>query len=327
MKSFEYIAPESLKEAVGLLGINNGYAEVLAGGTDLITCLKQGLMEPQRLVSLKNISELKRIKVTSKEITLGSMVTFKDLAAHPAIQRQFPSIITAVKGVSSAQMQAMGTIGGDLCQRPRCWFYRNGMGLFGMKDGVSLIQEGDNRYHAIFGNDGPALFVSPTSLGPVLQSLGAIVNISKGRALGQVMSTPCSTFFRTPQSESDRETILSANDILESVTIPVANMSNATYEIRHRSGLDWPYVTASVSFKNEGGRAGGGSIVLGHVAPRPWAAVHASNLLNGSVVDEKLAENCAEAAVRGARPLSRNGYKIHMVKTAVKRAVMAAANV
>ena len=327
MKSFEYVAPESLKEAVGLLGVNDGYAEVLAGGTDLITCLKQGLLEPQRLVSLKNISELKRIKVTADQITIGSMVTLKDLAAHPAIRRQFPSIVTAIKGVASTQMQAMGTVGGDLCQRPRCWFYRNGMGLLAMKDGESLVEQGDNRYHAIFGNDGPALFVSPSSLGPVFQSLGASMDVVKGSELGNIRTVPASEFFKTPRNESDRETVLGANDVLESITIPASNMRNATYEIRHRSGLDWPYVTASVAFRNDRGRAGGGSIVLGHVAPRPWAAVHASNLLNGSAVDERLAENCAEAAVRGARPLSRNGYKIHMVKTAVKRAVMAAANI
>jgi xanthine dehydrogenase YagS FAD-binding subunit len=282
MKSFEYVAPDSIKEAVGLLGANDGYAEVLAGGTDLVTCLKQGLTEPQRLVSLKNISELKRIKVTADEITIGSMVTLKDLAAHPVIQRQFPSILTAINGVASTQIQTMGTVGGDLCQRPRCWFYRNGMGLFGMEDGTSLVEQGDNRYHAIFGNDGPALFVNPSSLGPVLQSLGATVNFAMGVASGAIKSVPISQFFKIPKEESDRETVLKANDVLESITIPASNMSNATYEIRHRSGLDWPYVTASIAFKNEAGRAGGGSIVLGHVAPRPWAAVHASNLLNGS---------------------------------------------
>ena len=327
MKSFEYVAPETLKEAVGLLGANSGYAEVLAGGTDMITCLKQGVMQPQRLVSLKNLPDLKRIEVSKEKVTIGSMVSLKDLAAHPAIQRQFPSIVIAVKGVASAQMQAMGTIGGDLCQRPRCWFFRNGMGLFGMKDGASLVEEGDNRYHAIFGNDGPALFVNPSSLGPVLQALGASVNIASGSTQGRVRSVQISDFFQTPNSESDRETILKPNELVESVTIPGLGMKNATYEIRHRSGLDWPYVTASVAYKDEGGRAGGGSIVLGHVAPRPWAAIHASNLLNGSVIDESLAENCAEAAVRGARPLSRNGYKVHMVKTAVKRAVMAAAQI
>ncbi len=335
MKSFEYVAPESIKEAVELLSKGDprlsfgphGVTEVLAGGTDLITCMKQGLTEPTRLVSLKNIAELKRIEVSKDRITIGAMVSLKDLAAHPAIQRRFPSIVTAVKGVASAQMQAMGTLGGDLCQRPRCWFYRNGMGLLAMKDGVSLVEQGDNRYHAIFGNDGPAMFVSPSSLGPVLQSLGASVNVASGAASGAVRPVPVSEFFQTPRTEQERETVLKSNDLLESVSIPITSMKNATYEIRHRSGLDWPYVTASVAFRDENGRAAGGSIVLGHVAPRPWAAIHASNLLNGSVIDDRLAEKCAEASIRGARPLSRNGYKLHMVKTAVKRAVLEAATI
>ena len=325
MKSFEYVAPESVKEAVQSLVGTRGETEVLAGGMDLITSMKQGLTQPKRLVSLKNIPSLKRIEVSQEKVVIGSMVTLKDLAAHPAIQRQFPSLVTAVKGIGSAQMRAIGTVGGDLCQRPRCWFYRNGMGLFAVKDGVSLVEEGDNRNHAIFGNDGPALFVNPSSLGPALLALGAEVNIAMGTMSGAVRKVNASSFFQTPSSEEQRETILGVNDLVESISIPVSGLKNATYEVRHRSGLDWPYVTASAAFQAKDGRADGGSIVLGHVAPRPWPAVHASNLLNGSVIDDDLAEKCADAAVRGARPLSRNGYKVHMVKAAVKRAVLAAA--
>ena len=325
MKSFEYVAPESIKDAVGFLTGGRGQSELLAGGMDLITSMKQGLTEPKRLVSLKNIPSLKRIEVSQEEVTIGSMVSLKDLAAHPAVQRQFPSLVTAVKGIGSAQMRALGTVGGDLCQRPRCWFFRNGMGLFPTKDGVSLIEEGDNRYHAIFGNDGSALFVSPSSLGPALAALGAKVNIATGSSRGGIRTVSAGNFFKTPSSDQERETILGFNDLVESVSIPVSGLKNATYEVRHRSGLDWPYVTASVAFQAKDGRADGGSIVLGHVAPRPWPAIHASNLLNGSLIDDDLAEKCAEASVRGARPLSRNGYKVHMVKAAVKRAVLAAA--
>jgi len=323
MKSFQYVAPETIQEAVALLGDQWGQSEVLAGGTDLITCLKQGIEEAERLVSLKHITALKRIKVHRKEVEIGSMVTLKELAAHPVIQDHFPALATAIQGIGSPQIMAMGTVGGDLCQRPRCWFYRNGMGRFGVKNGVSLVESGDNRYHAIFGNDGPALFVSPSSLGPAFQVLGASVNLVG--AGDQSRKLAVTDFFRTPRQENERETVLKPNEILESIVLPLSGLKNATYEIRHRAGLDWPFVTASVAFDHQGGKASNGSIVLGHVAPRPWQAVHASNLLNGSALNEALAERCAEEAVRGARPLSRNAYKVHMVRTAVKRAVLSAA--
>src|SRR5215471_201022 len=136
MKSFEYASPTDLDAAIGLLDSKPGEVEILAGGTDLVTSLKQGLTSPKRLVSLKAIPSL--------------------------------------EGIGSPQIINMGTIGGDLCQRPRCWYYRQGFGLLGQLDGKSLIPDGDNRYHAIFANDGPAYFVSASVLGPPLVALGAV---------------------------------------------------------------------------------------------------------------------------------------------------------
>ena len=161
----------------------------------------------------------------------------------------------------------MGTIAGDLCQRPRCWYYRQGFGLFGQLDGKSLIPDGDNRYHAIFGNEGPAYFVSPSVVAPPLIALGATLEIAGPNS--KTRQVPVAEFFRIPKSADERENILAANEVITQISIPVEGRRNATYEIKQRQGLDWPLVSASVAFGVPGGSKP--EIVLGHVAPDPLA--------------------------------------------------------
>jgi xanthine dehydrogenase YagS FAD-binding subunit len=216
----------------------------------------------------------------------------------------------------------IGTVGGDLCQRPRCWYFRNGFGLLAKEGDFSLVPHGDNRYHAIFGNEGPAYFVSASSFGPPLIALGATVTLAGPNGSRTI---PVAQFFRTPQSEKERETALKPNEILTQIDIPVRGLRNATYEVRHRHGLDWPYVTASVAYAAKGGSAAEAQIALGHVAPTPWLATAAARLLEGPLVDAALAAKCGQTATQGAKPLSRNAYKVQMVQTSVKRAILAAA--
>jgi xanthine dehydrogenase YagS FAD-binding subunit len=323
MKSFEYAAPKTLKEAAGLLGDKWGATEVLAGGTDLITSLKQYLTEPRRVVSLRNISELKGIEVEKSGLRVGAMTTLAGLAEDKHVKEHFPCLVTAAGGVGSPQLMSVGTVGGDLCQRPRCWYFRNGFGLFAKHEGASLVRNGENRYHAIFGNNGEALFVSPSSLGPALVALDAVITVTGVK--GKTRKIAADKFFQTPKTEADRETALRPNEILTDIFIPTRGLRNAAYEVRHRQGLDWPYVTATVAFQIKTGTASDARIVLGHVAPVPWHSASAGKTLNGATVDAAAAAKCGEAATQGAKPLSQNSYKIQLTKTAVKRAVLAAA--
>lgn len=323
MKSFEYAAPKTLKEAVSLLSDQWGETEILAGGTDLVTSLKQGLTAPRRLVSLKNIGQLKGLKTDAETLRIGAMTTLEELRGAKTVKDHFPALRTALEGVASSQIRAAGTVGGDLCQRPRCWYYRNGFGLLGQQAGRSLVRDGDNRYHAVFGTEGPALFVSPSSLGPPLVALGARVVLAGPG--GKERTLPVAEFFQTPKAETDRETTLKPNEILTEILVPLQGLRNATYEVRHRHGLDWPYVTASVAFQLKDGTASQARVILGHVAPVPWPAARAAEVLTGARVDGALAARCGETAAAGAKPLSKNAYKVQMVKAAVKRAVLAAA--
>src|SRR5437867_5853456 len=176
MQAFEYANPTTLQEALGLLGKSWGDTDVLAGGTDLISLMKEYLATPKRVVNIKNIKELGGIQDSKTGLRIGATVTIDELLENAEVRKSFPSLTAAARGIASPQIRNMGTVGGDLCQRPRCWYYRQGFGLLGMKDGRPLIPGGENQYHSIFG-DGPAYFVSPSSLGPALVALGAKVKL------------------------------------------------------------------------------------------------------------------------------------------------------
>lgn len=322
MEAFEYANPATLPEALKLLGESWADAQVLAGGTDLISLMKEYVVSPKRVVNIKSIAVLHGISQTPAGLKIGATTTLDEIASNAQIRAQFPSITTAVLGINSPQIRNMGTAGGDLCQRPRCWFFRNGLGLLAMQDGKSLVPGGDNRYHAIFG-EGPAYFVSASSLGPALIALGAKVKVQSATGTRTVEAAK---FFVTPTTPDAREIDLKPQEIVTEIVIPpAAGVKNATYEVRHREANDWPLVTASVALKMSGSKISSASVVLGHVAPTPYVADKAAEWLKGKSITEETATQAGAAAVEAARPLSQNEYKVQLAKVAVKRALLAAA--
>jgi xanthine dehydrogenase YagS FAD-binding subunit len=321
MQAFEYAHPKTLKEATALLGSSWADAEVLAGGTDLISLMKDYLVTPKRVVNIKGIKELGGVSKSGAGLRIGALATFDDLTGSALVRNEYPSIHAAARGVASPQIRNMGTAGGDLLQRPRCWYYRTGNGLLAMKDGKSLVPTGQNQYHAIFGG-GPAYFVSPSSLGPALIALGAKVKLVSASGQREV---PVDQLFVVPSTDNDRETAIKPGEILTEIIVPAAGgVKNATYEIREREAIDWPLATASVALKMKGSSIGSARVVLGHVAPKPWVAEAAEQFLSGKSITEQVAEQAGAAAVQGAKPLSQNEYKVQLAKVAVKRALLAA---
>lgn len=323
MQAFEYANPATLKEAVALLGNAWGEVDVLAGGTDLLNLLKDYIHTPRRVVNIKSIKELGGIQKTAAGLRIGAAVTLEELIGNAAVRSEYPSLVTAAQGVSSLQIRNMGTVGGDLCQRPRCWYFRLGYGLLA-KDGAgkSLVPNGENRYHAVFGG-GPAYFVSASSFGPAFIALGARAKLVSASGAREV---PVEEFFVIPNSDSDREIALRPNEILTEIVVPSASgVRNATYEVRQKEALDWPLATASVALKTKGNAVDSARVVMGHVAPIPWPAKQADQMLAGKSVTEDVAEKAADAAVAGAKPLNGNSYKIQLARVAVKRALLAAA--
>jgi len=326
MRAFEYASPTTLKQAVGLLSTSWGDTEVLAGGTDLLVLMKDDVVAPKRLINIKDIKELRGITLGPKTgLRIGALVTIQELLDNPAIHRQYPALAEAAAGISSPQIRAMGTVGGDLCQRPRCWYYRAGFGLLAKDEkGEPLVPTGDNRYHAIFGNGGPAYFVNPSSLAPALIAYGAKLQI---QGSGGSRETPAEKFFLTPQSDGAREYDLKSNEVIAEIMIPPATgVHGATYEVRQKEALDWPLAAASVTLKMAGDKVQSARVVLGHVAPVPWPSPEAEQALAGKAVTEETAAAAAGAAVEKAKALSHNGYKIQLARVAVKRAIMHAAH-
>jgi xanthine dehydrogenase YagS FAD-binding subunit len=323
MQPFEYASPKTLKEALALLGASWNDAAVLAGGTDLISLMKEEVMSPRRVVNIKDIAELKGISKTAAGIRIGALATVDEVLTNPLIRASFPALTEAARGVSSPQIRNMGTFGGDLCQRPRCWYFRAGFGLIARHEGKDLVAEGDNRYHAIFG-DGPARFVSASSFGPALVALGAKIKLASASGTREV---DAEKFFVSPSSNDQREVDLKPNEILTEVIIPVTGARNATYEVRQKEALDWPLATASVALTMKGATVASARVVLGHVAPTPWVSAEAARAIEGKSVTEESAGEAAKAAVAAARPLSMNAYKVQIAAAAVKRALLAAAGV
>ncbi len=321
MQSFEYANPATVQEALSLLSATWGEADVLAGGTDLLSLMKDHLHTPKRVVNIKNIKELAGIHKTAAGIRIGALVTMDELAKNADVKAAAKSLSDAAAGIPSPQIRHMGTVGGDLCQRPRCWYYRQGFGLLGMKDGKSLIPDGANQYHAIFGG-GPAYFVSASSLGPALIALGAKVKLVSAKGPREVAAA---AFFLVPQNETSREIALHPDEILTEILIPAATVKSATYEVRQKEALDWPLAAASVVLTMRGNTVASAKVVLGHVGPKPWESTEAAKAIIGKVITADTAEAAGKAAVAGATPLSQNAYKVTLARVAVKRALLEAA--
>ncbi|HVH70082.1 MAG TPA: FAD binding domain-containing protein, partial [Candidatus Dormibacteraeota bacterium] len=266
MEAFEYAHPSTKKEAIGLLGSNGNDAVVLAGGTDLLSLMKEYVVTPKRVVNIKNVEGLNEIHSNAEGVNIGALVTIDELLENATISSEFPALTHAAQGITSPQIRAAGTVGGDLCQRPRCWYFRNGFGLLAKDEhGKSLVPDGENRYHAILGNGGPAYFVNPSSLAPALIALGAKLELAGPKGQREVS---VSEFFVTPKSDNERENILRPNEVLTNIVIPASSrgLRSSTYEVRHKTALDWPLAAAAVALKLENGRVAEGRIVLGHVA-------------------------------------------------------------
>jgi len=321
MHPFEYANPTTLQEATSLLSAKWGEADVLAGGTDLISCMKDHLHTPKRVVNIKGIKELEGISKSATGLRIGALVTMEELANNADVKSMAKALSDAAAGIPSPQVRHMGTVGGDLCQRPRCWYYRQGLGLLAMKDGQSLVPNGENRYHSIFGT-GPAYFVSASSLGPALIALGAKIKLVSAKGPREVAA---SAFFVVPQNENQREIALHADEILTEINIPPDPCKSATYEVRQKEALDWPLAAASVVLHMKGNAVGSAKVVLGHVAPKPWDSADGAKAITGKAITTDSAEAAGKAAVAGAQPLSQNAYKVTLARVAVKRALLDAA--
>jgi len=323
MKAFEYAAPRTEAEVLALLSADPGKVEILAGGTDVIGLMKKMIVTPDRVVNIMEVPTLKTIdELPDGGIAIGAAVTLNVLLDHPYLDL-YPSVKQAIRGINSMQLQCQGTLGGEVCQRPQCWFYRSGMGLL-----RSNVAQGANHYHAILSNSGPAKFVNNSRIAPALIALDAQVRVL-GPTEEEEHFVPVEQFFRVPKREGDSVVALASNQLLTHVILPpIAGRTCATYEVRHGEGPEYPLAAASAALRMDAfGVVHEAKVAMGHVAPTPWVAHEAAQTLIGRHVDHERAELAGQAAVSRATPLTENEYKVQLAKVAVKRAILLAAGV
>jgi len=251
MRPFEYASPTTKEQAVSLLGATWGGAEVLAGGTDLLALMKDDIVRPKRLVNIKEIRDLHGVTSTAEGLRIGALTTLGDLADNANVVKDYSALAEAINEAASPQIRNLATLGGNLCQRPRCWYFRNGFGLLPKDEtGKDLVDDGENRYHAILGNDGPAKFVSPSTIAPVLIAYNARIQLVGPKGKREL---PLEKFFVIPKAATEREHDLRPNEIITEIFVPSPGDAKiAYYEVRQKAAFDWPLSMAVVSLKTSG---------------------------------------------------------------------------
>jgi xanthine dehydrogenase YagS FAD-binding subunit len=243
------------------------------------------------------------------------------------VAKLYPAVAAAATEVGTPQIRNAGTVGGNVNQRPRCWYFRNEEFVCYKKGGSRCFAvDGENQYHAIFGNDGPSHIVHPSSLAVPFVAYGA-----RFRVVGPAgeREVPAAEYFTLPTMKNVlKENVLADEDLLTHVILPApGNVKTGHYEVRYKASHDWPIAFATVVLAMNGATISSARVVMGAVAPVPWRAQAAEQALVGKHLDEATAAAAAEAALTGARPMSRNGYKVQVAKTAVKRAILQAAGI
>jgi xanthine dehydrogenase YagS FAD-binding subunit len=325
MRAFEYVKPATVADAVRELGRSWADAKILAGGIDLLGELKEGIIAPQRIVNIKGISGLRYIRFSEKEgLRLGALVTLEEIETHQVIRQRYTALAEAAHSVGTPQIRNVGTIGGNLCQRPRCWYYRDEHTKCLKKGGpICFAYNGENKYHAILGG-GPCYIVHPSDCAPALIAFRASVTVVSPR--GQ-RTVPLEEFFVLPSRRLDHETILEPDEIVTEIRVPTpAPNTRSTYlKFKERDSHDFAIVGAAVVMRLKGKVCEDVRIVLSGVAPIPWRSPEAEAVLKGKAVTPELAEQAGKAAVAKAQPLAQNAYKVPLTQAIVKQAVLRAA--
>jgi len=323
MKKFEYAQPRTEADAVALLADAKKTTAVLAGGTDLVGLMKRMVATPDRVVNICEIESLKQIDLDDNgNVWIGAAVCLDEFLDDQRTD-EFPSAKQVIQGISSIQLQSQGTLVGELLRRPTCWYFRGGHGLLAQSG--RMVIDGENRYHAILGNRGPAKFVNASRLAPALITLGAQVRVI-GPEPDAEKFLDLEDLYQTPKDENLRENVLQPGQLVTHVILPPhGRRLSAAYEVRHGEGPDQPLAAAAVCMEVHGGRVRSATMVLGQVAPTPWIATSAAQSLEGKVISEETAAMAAVEALAGAVPLSQNEYKIQLAQVAVKRAILKAA--
>jgi xanthine dehydrogenase YagS FAD-binding subunit len=324
VKAFAYVNPTNEKEAVTALSSQFEQALPIGGGQDLLARMKDYITQPDRLVNVKGALE-STVTPSNGGLRIGAAVRMVDLAEHAEVARMYPAISAAAIEIGTPQIRNQATVGGNLNQRPRCWYFRNEEFVCFKKGGNTCFSiAGENQFHAILGG-GPSFIVHPSSLAVPSLAYGATFRLvgPKGERL-----VPASDYFTLPSKNLRTENVLAPDELLTHVILPPpGDVKSGHYEVRYKASHDWPIAFATVLVSLNGSTVQNARVVMGAVAPIPWRSRPAEDALVGKMITETTAAAAAEAALRDAHPLRQNAYKIEVAKVAVKRAILRAAGI
>jgi xanthine dehydrogenase YagS FAD-binding subunit len=333
MRAFEWVNPATIAEAVKSLSNREVASDIdeaprpIAGGQDLITTMKDYSTRPSRVVNLKSIRGLDRITVDpAGGLNIGALVTLTQLVEHPSIRKSFPGISEAAHSIATPQIRNLGTIGGNLCQRPRCWYFRLEEIVCLKKGGTDCYAaSGENKYNAIIAG-GPSYIVHPSDLAPMLLALGARVSVT-GSAGKRDISLD--KFFTLPADGNiRRENVLQNDEIITDIQVPASPLAaRSTYlKFKERDSLDFALASVAAALQLSPDKTvKDARIVLGGVAPIPWRVQDAEKYLVGKTISQAILSETAKLALKDAQPLEKNAYKIPLTQTLVRRALAKAA--
>jgi xanthine dehydrogenase YagS FAD-binding subunit len=323
MRAFANENPKNIRDAVALLNQAQSQgrsASIVGGGSDLLGMVKEHLVSPDVLVNLKAIRGMDRIETQRGGVNIGGLATLDTLSHDPRIRKDYTVLAEAAGNVGTPQIRNAGTLAGNVCQRPWCWYFRNGFPCLKNGGKICFSASGENQFHAIFGG-GPSYIVHPSDTAPALVALDAEFHItgpSGERAL------PAGEFFQLPRVDATRENVLAHDEILTAVRLPTSRPgTRSTYhKILDREAWTHAVVSAAIVLEMDRQICRSARVVLGGVAPIPWRLPKVEAMLAGQRITPELAAKAGEAAVEGAHPLAKNKYKVPLTKAVVKRTLL-----
>jgi xanthine dehydrogenase YagS FAD-binding subunit len=327
MNAFEFIAAQTWSAATGALVENREGTLVKSGGIDVLDRLKERIDKPQRVLSLRQLRDAKdviRVDEANRRIIIPALATLTEVSEHPEIRARAHVLAEAIGVAATPQVRNVATIGGNLCQKPRCWYYRS-EDFHCLKKGGDTCYAiaGDNRFHAIFGA-GACHIVHPSNAAMGLSAMKALIRTVRSDGTKQIDRTiPIDDFYRVPINPIDDEHVLEPGELVREIHLPFdyCGPRTAFIEVREKQSFDWPLVTAAVNLNVPLEP----QVVLGAVAPIPWRLRKIEQMLTGKAIDADLIARARAAASEGARPMSGNAYKLSIVGPCVERAIVAAA--
>ena len=323
MKTFSNANPKDVRDAVAMLGRarqQSRHAAIVGGGSDLLGMVKDRLVSPDVLVNLKAIRGLDRVETEPGKVKIGGLITLDALSQDPLIRKQYAVLAEAAESVGTPQIRNAGTLAGNVCQRPWCWYFRNGFPCLKNGGDKCFSASGENQLHAIFGG-GPSYIVHPSDTAPALVALDADFHVSGPKGDRVVKAAD---FFQLPRVDAAHENVLANDEILTAVTLPAARpgLHSTYHKVLDREAWTHAVVSAAIVLEMNKQTCRSARIVLGGVAPIPWRLPKVEAMLNGQRITPELAAKAGEAAVEGARPLAKNRYKVPLTSAVVKRTLL-----